>query len=106
MDPHTNTESAERTITEARLVARGFVSDAVDRDTLFSGTPGLPVVRSLISRVATAKPSGMELKMMLKGVTAAFLYGFSETSLFWRFPIRIPRHEILVLLCAVLVRDL
>ena len=39
----------------------------------------LSIVRSLILRVATAKPSGKELKRMLIDVTADFLHGFSAT---------------------------
>ena len=49
---------------------REFVTDAIDRDTLFSGK-----ARSSISRAAT-------LQVMLLGVTAAFLYGFSERPLY------------------------
>ena len=49
----TNKGTVECPKPKARLVAREFASDAIDRDTLFSGTPGLSIARSLISRAAT-----------------------------------------------------
>ena len=60
---------------KACLVAREFVSDAIDRDTLFSSTPGLPIARSLLSRSATLRSSGRKLRIMLLDVTASFLNG-------------------------------
>ena len=74
---------------KARLVAREFVSDAIDRDTLFSGTPA----RSLISRAATLRSSAKKFKIMLLDVTAAFLYGFSERPLFMEIPKEDPASE-------------
>ena len=73
---------------KARLVARDFVSDAIVRETAFSGASGQPIARSLISRVATLRSSGKKLKMMLLDVTTAFLCSFSERPLTNRFPRR------------------
>ena len=54
----TNKGTVECPKAKARFVAREFASDAIDRDTLFSGTPGLSIARSLISRAATLRSSG------------------------------------------------
>ena len=45
----TNEGTPKAPLPKARLVAREFVSNALDRDALFSGTPGLAIARSLIS---------------------------------------------------------
>ena len=82
---------------KARLVAREFASGAIDRDTLFSGTPGLSIARSLISRAATLRSSGKKFKVMLLDVTAALLYGFSERPLFMEIPKEDTASENLVL---------
>ena len=89
----TNKGTVECPKPKARLVAREFVSDAIDRDTLFSGTPGLSIARSLISRAATLRSSAKKFQIMLLDVTAAFLYGFSER---WRFPKKTPPQRTLV----------
>ena len=64
----TNMGSVECSKPKARLVAREFVSDAIDRDTVFSGTPS-------ISRVAIQRSSRKKLKKPPLDVTTAFLYG-------------------------------
>ena len=82
----TNKGTVECAKPKARLVAREFASDAIDHDTLFSGTPGLSIARSLIFRAATLRSSGKKFKVMLLDVTAAFLYGFIERPLFMEIP--------------------
>ena len=54
----TNKGTVECPKPKARFVALEFVSDAIDRETLFSGTPGLSIGRSLIWRAATLRSSG------------------------------------------------
>ena len=49
----TNKGTKAQPIAKARLVAREFVSDRIDRDTLFAGTPGLSSMKLLLSRAAT-----------------------------------------------------
>ena len=58
----TNKGTVECPKPKVRLVAREFASDAIDRDTLFSGTPGLSIARSLISRAATLRSSGKKIQ--------------------------------------------
>ena len=71
----TNKGSVECPKPKACLVAREFVSDTIDRVTLFSSTPGLPSARSMMSRSATLRSSGKKLRIMLLEVTASFLNG-------------------------------
>ena len=78
-------------VPEARLVARESASNALDRDTLFSGTPGLAIATSLISMAATCRSSKGKLKVMLLDVTAAFLYSDCERPLFMELPQEDPR---------------
>ena len=94
----TNKGPAECPKPKARLVARESVSDAVDRDTLFSGSLGPPIVRSLISSIATAVPSVREgTQDDAHGCDGGFLVRFQREALReWRFPGRIPRHTNLV----------
>ena len=82
----TNKGTPKAPVPKARLVAREFVSNALDRDTLFSGTPGLAIARSLISKAATCRSPKGKLKIMLLDVTAAFLYGDCERPLFMELP--------------------
>ena len=89
----TNKGTVECPKPKARLVARDFVSDTINRDTLFSGTPGLSIARSLILRAATLRSSAKKFKIMLLDVTAAFLYGFSERQLFMEIPKEDPASE-------------
>ena len=74
-----NKGTAECPKPKARLVAREFVSDAIDHDTLSSGASGLSIARNLISRAE-------KFKVMLLDVTAAFLNSFSERPLFMEIP--------------------
>ena len=78
----TNKGTPKAPVPKARLVAREFVSNALGRDTLFSGTPGLAIARSLISKAATCRSPKEKLKIMFLEVTAAFLYGNCERPLF------------------------
>ena len=87
----TNKGTPKAPVPKARLVAREFVSNALDRDTLFSGTPGLAIARSLISKAATCRSPKGKLKIMLLDVTAAILYGDCERSLFMELPQEDPR---------------
>ena len=87
----TNKGTPKAPVPKARLVAREFASNALDRDTLFSGTKGLANARSLISKAATCRSSKEKLKVMLLNVTAAFLYGDRERPLFMELPQEYPR---------------
>ena len=89
----TNKGTEENPKPKARLVAREFVSDSIDRDTLFSGTPGLPVARTLISKAATSRSSRRKRKIMLMDVTAAFLYGWCERPLYMDIPLEDPASQ-------------
>ena len=53
----TNKGTPKAPMPTARLETRKFVSTALERDTLFSGTPGLTKARSLISKAATCRSS-------------------------------------------------
>ena len=61
-------------VPKTRLVARECASDALDRDALFSGMPGLTSGRSLISMAATCTSSSEQMNIMLLDVTAACLH--------------------------------
>ena len=76
----TNNGTVECPKPKVLFVARDCASDAHERDTLFSGTPGLSIARSLIWRAATLRSSGKKFKVMLFDVTAAFSYGFGKPS--------------------------
>ena len=71
------------------LLLENLQATPIDRDTLFSGTPGLSIARSF--RAATLRSSGKKFKVMLLDVTAAFLYGFSERPLLYGDSQRGPR---------------
>ena len=72
----TNKGTPKAPVPKARLVAREFVSNALDRDTLFSGTPGLAIARSLISKAATCRSPKEKLKIML--LDTAALHGVPQ----------------------------
>ena len=82
----TNKGTPKAPVPKARLVAREFANNALDRDTLFSGTPGLAIALRLISKAATYRSSKETLKVMLLDVTAAFLYGDCERPLYMDLP--------------------
>ena len=86
----TNKGSITHPRAKARLVAREFVSGAIDRDTLFAGTPALPMARTLISRAASTRTGRRKRKIMLMDVTAAFLYGLAERNLYIEIPVEDP----------------
>ena len=69
------------------------MSDAIHRGTLFYGTPGLSIARSLISRAATLRSAGQKFRVMLLDVTAAFLYCSNERPLFMEIPKEDPASE-------------
>ena len=88
----TNKGSKEKPIAKARLVAREFVSKAIDRDALFAGTPGLSVMRALVSRAATTSSRSPRRRIMLMDVKTAFLYGKCVWPLFMEVPEGDPDH--------------
>ncbi len=82
----TNKGDKKTPVAKARLVAREFVSKAIDRDTLFAGTPGLPVMRALISRAASVTREKVRRKVMTIDIKTAFLYGKCVRPLFMKVP--------------------
>ena len=85
----TNKGSEKEPVAKARLVAREFVSSRIDRDTLFSGTPGLSSFRLVASRAATRSRGGRQRILMVLDVKTAFLYGQAKRNLF----IELPEHD-------------
>ena len=84
----TNKGTETRPMIKARLVEKEFADDTKKRE-LFAGTPGLPALRYLVSKVAT-KTCGEERKFVaVMDVNSAFLYGrarrpiFIEKEPFW-----------------------
>ena len=63
--------SEEQTGLKARLVAQEFATKNIDKDCLFAGTPGLPIIRSLISRVASGQAK--DYKLLVADIKTAFL---------------------------------
>ena len=82
----TNKGTKEKSKPKARFVVREFATGAIERDILPSGTPGLPIVGSLISKAATSWADRRKRKTMLVDVMVAFLYGFCEGPLFMEVP--------------------
>ena len=80
----TNKGTPKAPVPKARLVAREFVSNALDRDTLFLGTPGLAIARSLISQGSYVQVTKGETKdyvtrrdggLLVRGLRTAALHG-------------------------------
>ena len=88
----TNKGSKTQPIAKARLVAREFVSKAIDRDTLFAGTSGLSVMRALVSRAATTLRGSPRRRILLMDIKTAFLYGKCVRPLFMKVPEGDPDH--------------
>ena len=84
----TNKGTKSAPVAKARLVAREFVSDRIDRDTLFAGTPGLASMKLLLSRAASTG-RGPQLRVMILDVKTAFLYGLAKRDLY----IELPAHD-------------
>ena len=82
-----NKGTKEAPVAKARLVAREFVSKAIDRDSLFSGTPGLPAMRFLVSRTVSSRGGRRSrYRLMAMDVKTAFLYGRATRDLFIELP--------------------
>ena len=87
----TNKATPKAPVPKVQLVPREFVSNALDRNTLFSGTPGLAIARSLISKEATCRsPKG---KIMLLDVTAAICTGIMNGRSSWSYRRKIRGHQ-------------
>ena len=71
---------------KARFVAREFVSDKIDRDTLFAPTPCLPAVRAVIYAVASGQVRHDPLRLLIMDIRAAFLYGHCSRRLYIELP--------------------
>ena len=85
----TNKGTPKAPVPQVRLVARECASNALDRDAVFLGTPGLTVARSLLSKAATCTSSKGQLNIILLHVSAAFL--FLERALSMELPQEDPR---------------
>ena len=83
---YTNKGSVHSPVAKARLVAREFVSSSIDRDTLFSGTPGLEAMRAVLSHAATRKHGRVKYRVMSLDIKTAFLYGIAVRNLFIELP--------------------
>ena len=70
---------------KARLVAQEFATGQY-RDELFAGTPGLDVVRMLLSDLATGNQGHRRRIGAVLDVASAFLYGAARRPLFIRLP--------------------
>ena len=81
----TNKGTEENPIAKARLVAREF-NTGDKRGELFAGTPGLMVMRTVISRAMTRREDGEKRSIMLADVKTAFLYGNARRSLYVELP--------------------
>ena len=76
---------------KARLVAREFVSKALDKDSVFSGTPGLAAMRLLVSRTVTQpQDKPLNYRLMVMDIKTAFLYGDAVRELFIELPANDP----------------
>ena len=70
---------------KARLVAHDVATTGgIDRDSLFAGTPGLNIVKSLISRVVSGQSRGYRL--LVADIKTAFLYGSAKRELYIELP--------------------
>lgn len=79
----TNKGTADKPIPKARLVAREYANDR--RHDLFAGTPGIQLVRYVVSTAMTAKP-GVKRKLMCLDIKTAFLYGKARRQVFLELP--------------------
>ena len=75
----TNKGTYEHPVANARLVARDF-NTGDKRGELFAGTPGLTVMRTVISRAMTKCETGASRSLMLADVKTAFLCGDARRS--------------------------
>ena len=81
-----NKGSIQKPHVRARLVAQEFATGKY-RDELFAGTPGLDVVRMLLSDLATGNTCGGHRRIgAVVDVSNAFLYGKARRPLFIRLP--------------------
>ena len=81
----TNKGTEKNPIAKARLVAREF-NTGDKRGELFAGTPGLMVMRTVISWAMTRREDGRKRSIMLADVKTAFLYGAARRSLYVELP--------------------
>ena len=68
-----NKGTTQKPNVRARLVARDFADKSM-KDELFAGTPGIDVVRMLISDLATNNEEGSNMALIMD-ISSAFLYG-------------------------------
>lgn len=76
-----NKGSKSAPVAKARLVAREFVSDRMDKDSLLSCTPGLAAMKLLVSKVASSQGSSRPLRLMLMDIKTAFVWQVQEGQL-------------------------
>ena len=81
----TNTGTEENPIAKACLEAREF-NTGDNTGELFAGTPGLMVMRTVISRAITTRQDGEKRSIMVADVKTAFLYGEARRSLYVELP--------------------
>lgn len=76
---------------KARLVAQEFATSKIDKDSLFAGTPGLAIIRCLLSRVASGQ--GKDYRLLVADVKTAFLYGAAKRDIYIELPPEDPRSK-------------
>ena len=77
---------------KARLVGQEF-ADSTMRGELFAGTPGLPALRYLISKLATVSPGREKMSLAILDIKSAFLYGKARRKIAIELPPEDPRRD-------------
>ena len=79
-----NKGSNSSPVIKARLVGQEF-ADSTMRGELFAGTPGLPALRYLISKLATVSPGREKMSLAILDIKSAFLYGKARRKIAFEF---------------------
>ena len=75
---------------KARFVGKEFADDT-KKGELFAGTPGLPALRYLLSKLATCSHGEARSSVAVMDVKSAFLYGRARHPIFIDVPAEDPR---------------